>query len=66
MVADSQVRLHQILQQCRLHGITQVELAREAGIHPEQVCRWKKARQSPRPSSIAKIDRALTRLLYRK
>jgi DNA-binding XRE family transcriptional regulator len=42
-------------------GLTQVELARRAGIRPETLCRIEKGRSMPDPATFSKIHRALER-----
>src|SRR5260370_1199194 len=40
-------------------GLTQVELARRAGIRPETLCRVESGKYSPTIGTVEKIDRAL-------
>jgi ribosome-binding protein aMBF1 (putative translation factor) len=49
-----------ILRARRKLGLSQVELARRAGIRPETLNRIERAERSPSVTTIEKIDRALT------
>ena len=48
-----------IIRHRRLVGITQVELARRAGIRPETLCRIEQGERTPSIGTVEKIDRAL-------
>ena len=55
-----------ILRARRKLGLTQVELARRAGIRPETLNRIEQGRNKPSVPTIAKIDRALKKLQNRQ
>jgi len=48
-----------IIRHRRRVGLTQVELARRAGIRPETLCRVESGKYSPTIGTVEKIDRAL-------
>ena len=48
------------------HGLTQVELAREAGYDPSNVNRWLRGRVTPSVRNMMCLDEALERLIDRK
>lgn len=48
------------------YGITQVELAHEAGFDPSSVNRWLQRRVSPGVRNMMILDEALERLIERK
>lgn len=48
-----------IVRQRRRLGLTQVELARRAGIRPETLNRVEQGKHTPTVATVAKIDRAL-------
>jgi DNA-binding XRE family transcriptional regulator len=50
-----------ILRQRRAAGLTQVELARLAGIRPETLNRIEKGKHAPSVATVDRIDRALTK-----
>jgi DNA-binding XRE family transcriptional regulator len=50
-----------ILRHRRRLGLTQVELARRAGIRPETLNRIERGERSPSVATVEKIDRALKR-----
>jgi DNA-binding XRE family transcriptional regulator len=49
-----------ILRRRRAVGWTQGELARQAGVRPETLKRIENAEQSPGPTTLGRIERALT------
>lgn len=49
-----------IIRDRRRLGLTQVELARRAGIRPETLNRIEQGKHSPSVTTVEKIDRALT------
>jgi ribosome-binding protein aMBF1 (putative translation factor) len=48
-----------ILRHRRRLGLTQVELARRAGVRPETLSRIEHGKHSPSPATVEKIERAL-------
>ena len=51
-----------IIRSRRTAGLTQVELARKAGIRPETLNRIEKGRHSPSVATVEKIDQALKKV----
>jgi DNA-binding XRE family transcriptional regulator len=51
-----------IMQGRRAAGLTQVELARRAGLRPETLNRIEKGKHTPSVATIEKIDRALAKV----
>lgn len=47
-------------------GLSQRELARAAGVRVETLCRIERAKNSPSPATIEKLDRALLRVEHRR
>jgi DNA-binding XRE family transcriptional regulator len=50
-----------IIRDRRRLGLTQVELARRAGIRPETLNRIERGERSPSVATVVKIDKALTK-----
>lgn len=57
--------LAELQDRLREYGITQVELAREAGIDPTQFSRWFHKKMMPRLDTVAKIELAIARIRAR-
>ena len=51
-----------IIKARRMAGLTQVELARRAGIRPETLNRIEKGKTTPDVATIAKIERAIEKM----
>lgn len=51
----------QIIRRRRAVGLTQVELAKRAGVRPETLNRIEQAHRAPSPQTVEKIERALSK-----
>ncbi len=57
-------KLAHILRQCELYRISQNQLCKEAKLDKAQLSRWKNGPYSPHPRNLARLDAALSRLIY--
>ena len=62
----SHPKIEHIVRQLEAYKISKREFCRYAQVDPSQLSRWEKGEQVPRPSTLVKLDRALSVLLYGK